>query len=141
VGARSTGLKEIAADCEFARDHAIEEVKKVVGRGSLNVKKAAQATIRAASHRGYLPHYPRSITYDVTARGASVIGEIGPDPARLQGGLGRLLEYGSRNNAPIPHLGPAVDAEEPVLAQYLEELGVKLMEGHGGPPGPVQDPE
>lgn len=141
MAAKSSGLKEIAADCEFARDHAIEEVKKVVGRGSLNVKKAARETIRAASNRGYLPHYPKSITYDVRALSRVVIGEIGPDPARLQGGLGRLLEYGSRNNAPIPHLGPAVEAEEPRLAQYLEELGVKLMEGHGGSPGPVQDPE
>lgn len=141
MGAKSSGLKELAADLQFARDHAIEETKKVVGRGSLNVKKQAQQIIRANSPRGYLPHYPRSISYTVTASGTSVVGEIGPESTRKQGGLGRLIEYGSRNNAPIPHLGPAVDAEEPRLAQYLEELGVKLMEGHSGPPGPVVDPE
>lgn len=141
MGAKATGLRELEHDLAFARDHVIEETKKVVGRGSLNVKEDAQRIIRAASHRGYLPHYPRSIGYEVTARGTTVTGVIGADPAKLQGGLGDLLEHGSVNNAPIPHTGPALDAEAPNLARYMEELGVKLMEGHAGPPGPVVDPQ
>lgn len=140
MGATVTGLDELGADLQFARDHAIEEVKKVVGAGSNNVKKDAQRIIRAASRRGYLVHYPKSISYTVSVRGQVVVGEIGPDPARLQGGLGKIVENGSVNNAPIPHLSPALDLEEPKFARYLEELGVKLLEGQPGSGGPVTDP-
>jgi hypothetical protein len=76
----------------------------------------------------------------VSVRGQVVVGEIGPDSNKLQGGLGRLLENGSVNNPPYPHLSPALDLEEPKFARYLEELGVKLLEGQGVAGGPVTDP-
>jgi hypothetical protein len=141
MGATVTGLDELAADLRFAAEHAIEEVKKVVGQGCNNIKKDAQRIVRANSRRGYLPHYPRAITYTVSVRGQEVVGEIGPDPAKLQGGLGKIIENGSVNNAPIPHLSPALDLEEPRFARYLEELGAKLLEGQGVAGGPVTDPE
>lgn len=141
MGAKATGLNELIDDLRTARDDAVEETKKIVGRGCLNIKKQAQATIRAASTRGYLPHYPRAITYTVTAEGFVATGEIGPDADRLQGGLGRILEFGTVNNAPIPHLAPALDAEVPVFERYLEELGVRLLEGLPGIGGPVTDAE
>lgn len=140
MGVTVTGLADFLAQLQEAQDRAVEETKKVVGRGSLNVKRDAQRIIRAASHRGYLPHYPRSISYDVTARGTVVTGTIGPKTEKLQGGLGRILEYGTVNNAPIPHLGPALDKEEPVLARYMEDLGQALLEGWPTPGGPVTDP-
>jgi hypothetical protein len=141
MGAKSEGLKELAADLAKARDTVVEQGKRIVGQGCLNVKRQAQGIIRAASHRGYLPHYPRSITYDVTAHGDTVVGEVGPDRAKLQGGLGRLLEYGSRNSAPIPHLVPSLDAEVPRFEQYAAELGESLIAGQTPPAGgPVVDP-
>ena len=140
MGAHSTGLVEIAAHLDKAATTILEQGKKVVGQGCLNIKRDAQRIIRAASHRGYLPHYPRSISYDVKAAGDSVIGEIGPDRAKLQGGLGRLIEYGSQNNAPIPHLNPALDAELPKFTRYASELAEKVLFGEPGPDGPVTDP-
>jgi hypothetical protein len=140
MGVTYTGLAELQAVLQKAQDDAVEATKKVVGKGSLNVKKGAQRIIRAASHRGYLPHYPRAISYTVSAKGTVVTGEIGPDSAKLQGGLGRILEYGTVNNAPIRHLAPALDAEEPVLARYMEELGQALLEGWPVQGGPVVDP-
>lgn len=141
MGAKSEGLKEFAADLNKAAGTVVGRAKKIVGRGSLNVKKQAQQIIRANSHRGYLPHYPRAISYDVKATGDSVTGEIGPDRAKLQGGLARLLEYGSRNNAPIPHLNPSLDAEVPRFEGYAAELGESLILGEKGPEGgPVTDP-
>lgn len=139
MGATSHGLRELEADLREAAGQAVDEAKKVVGQGCLNVKRDAQRIIRAASHRGYLPHYPRSISYDVTVRGLVVSGEVGPKTEKLQGGLGRILEYGTINNAPIPHLSPALDAEEPRFARYAEELGAKLLEGQQVT-GPVTDP-
>lgn len=140
MGATVTGLTEVIGDLRYARDHVVGEAKKVVGQGCNNIKKDAQRIVRAASHRGYLPHYPRAITYDVKAAGSVVVGEVGPDPARLQGGLGRVIENGSVNNAPIPHLSPSLDAEESKFGRYMEELGAQLLEGQPGPGGPVTDP-
>lgn len=141
MGAKSQGLKELAADLQKAAAEVEERGKRIVGQGCLHIKRDAQRIIRAASHRGYLPHYPRSISYDVTSGSGSIVGEVGPDRAKLQGGLGRLLEFGSRNSAPIPHLNPALDAELPRFERYVAELGESLIVG-GRPPegGPVTDP-
>lgn len=140
MGAKATGLTELSDDLRKAVERAIPGAKKIVGQGCLHVKRDAQRIIRAASHWGYLPHYPRSITYEVTASGTVVSGEVGPDPAKLQGGLGGLLENGSRNNPAIPHLGPALDAEDPRFTHYMEDLGAKLLEGVEAEGGPVVDP-
>lgn len=139
MGAKATGLEGLSDDLAKAAKNAIPDAKKIVGKGSLKVKQEAQRIIKAASHRGYLPHYPRSISYDVEARGTVVSSEIGPKSEKLQGGLGRLLEMGSINNAPIPHLSPALDAEENVFYGYMEDLGMKLLEGMDVD-GPEVDP-
>jgi hypothetical protein len=139
MGATGIGFNEIINRLQRARDEAVGETKKVVGKGCSNIKKQAQATIRSASTRGYLPHYPRSIRYEVTARGFVITGELGPDNIRPQGGLGRLLEFGSVNNAPIPHLSPALDAEAPKFQRHMQEMANRLLEGQSGIDGPVTD--
>lgn len=139
MGAKAHGLSELEADLRKAAEQVVDDAKKVAGRAGMNVKKDAQRIIRAASHHGYLPHYPRAISYDVTASGTLVSVEIGPKTEKPQGGLGPLLENGSVNNAPIPHLSPALDLEEHTFYTYLEDLGEKLLEGRPGPDGPVVD--
>ena len=140
MGAKITGLEELDEDLRFAVEEAIPQAKKIAGKGALKVKKRAQEIIKAYSTRGYLPHYPRSITYAVTAQGAVVTAEIGPKTEKLQGGLGRLIEEGSVNNAPIPHLSPALDEEEGVFYSYAEELGESLLERRKVD-GPERDPD
>lgn len=112
-----------------ALDQAAEDVadqgKKVVGKGSLNIKKGAQRRVSGFAH---LPHYPRAISYDVTSKGTFIESEIGPDKKRPQGPLGNIVEYGTVNNAPIPHLGPELDLEEPRFASAVEDLGADLLE-------------
>lgn len=139
MGAHATGMTELIDDFQRAHDEVIEGAKKVVGQGCNNIKKDAQRIIRASSRRGYLPHYPRSIGYDVTASGALVSGEIGPAKGRLQGGLGPYIENGTIHNAPIPHLSPALDTERPAFERYAQELGASLLEGGLTPSGPVMD--
>lgn len=141
MGAKITGARELSADLQKAVDTCVGQAKRVVGQGCGNIKRDAQRIIRGASHYGYLPHYPRAISYDVSVRGTVVSGDVGPKTERLQGGLGGLLEYGSVNNAPIPHLDPALSLEEPRFAPYAEALGVALLEGLAGPAGPVTDPD
>lgn len=140
MGAQTYGWKELGEDMRVASERVVEDGKKVVGQGCNNIKKQAQQIIRNNSPRGYLPHYPRSISYDVTAGAADITGEVGPDAARLQGGLARIIEYGTINSAPIPHLSPSLDTEAPKFARYAAELGEKLINGQAGPDGPVTDP-
>jgi hypothetical protein len=139
MGVTVTGLDEVLHDLQSAHDRVADEGSTVVGQGCNNIKRQAARIVRAASHRGYLPHYPRSIDYDVTTAGTVITGEVGPNRAKLQGGLGRLIELGSANNAPIPHLSPALDAEEPGFARYTEEMGARALEG-GSVTEPVKDP-
>lgn len=97
-------------------------------RLAVNLRKAVQVTCRRvrddarrriADHR-YLPAYPYSITYDTRVLPDGVEGEIGPDKDRPQGPLGNIVEYGTSKNAPLPHLGPALDANADDLLVGVE---------------------
>jgi hypothetical protein len=117
---------ELAASLEIEAENLPDTVRPVVQKASLNIKRDAQARIGRGP---YLPMYGRSISYDTEASGTSVTSEIGPDKDRPQGPLGNLLEYGTGDTPPIPHLGPALDAEEPAFLRYLEEAVAKAIEG------------
>lgn len=118
-------LREWSATLNRAADECPEEVKKVVGRGMLNMKKDAQARVRGHVH---LPHLARSFTYDVVRRGDVITGEIGAERGRLQGKLDVFIEYGTPTSAPIPHWAPALEAEGPRFEKALGDLGVDLIE-------------
>ncbi|MFJ2717409.1 hypothetical protein [Streptomyces sp. NPDC087437] len=81
------------------------------------VKRSAQQRI---SGHPYLPAYPYSITSTVTRGPMGAEAEIGPDKGRRQGPLGNIIEYGTVNNAPIPHLGPALDENADDLIHGIE---------------------
>jgi len=97
-------------------------------RLAVNLRKAVQVTCskvkadarQRISGRKYLPRYPYSITYDTKITADGVEGEIGPQKALPQGPLGNIVEYGTSKNAPIPHLGPALDANESDLLAGVE---------------------
>lgn len=99
------------------------EARAVVQKGALNIKTDAR---RLASGLKHAPAYPASITYDTrfTPTGASA--EIGPDKGRRQGALGNILEYGTTNNAPHPHMAPAAELEQPRFEKAMEDLAVKV---------------
>lgn len=140
MGAKTVGWKEIGDDMHTASERVVEDGKKVVGAGCLQIKKQARRIIEANTPHGYLVHYKKDFSYDVTAHATDIIGEVGPDANKPQGGLARIIEYGSINSAPIPHLSPSLDAEAPRFARYVAELGQKLLNGQPGPDGPATDP-
>lgn len=123
---RVTGDRELLAALTRAQSECVPEVEKVVAKGSLNIKQDAA---RRASGIAHAPAYPASISYDLFHGLVTVESEIGPDKGKRQGALGNILEFGTRNNAPIPHLGPALDAETPRYVRALEDLGQDLLEG------------
>jgi hypothetical protein len=117
-------IEQLAADLDAADAEAVEQCRKVVSRGCLNVKNWSRGLVDGYAH---LPHYPSSITYDTKVTGDLITGTVGPERARRQGKLGDIIENGSINNAPIPHLNPALDAEEPGFLRAAEDLAEKLL--------------
>ncbi|QDY06164.1 hypothetical protein FJK98_02460 [Micromonospora sp. HM134] len=120
-----SGDRELAVALNRAQSRSVPEVEKVVAKGSLNIKRDAARRVSGLKHA---PAYPAAIGYDLYHGLTTVRSEIGPDKEKRQGALGNILEHGTRNNAPIPHLGPAMDAEEPRYVQALEDLAQDLLE-------------
>lgn len=119
------GLNELVADLSDAPRAAKDGARAVVERGALNVKNDA---VRFATGISHAPHYPRSIGYDVSGLGfGDITAEIGPDKTKPQGALGNILEYGTVNNSPRTHLGPALDREGPRFVEALADLGRDVL--------------
>jgi hypothetical protein len=123
-------LVTLAADLIGAPDRLMAEVEPVVEKGALNVRRGAQELLRSAITGVYLPHYGRAITYEMERGNDWVQADIGPEVDKPQGGMGRGVEVGSSNTAPIPHMFPALDEEEPrFVAQALAAAGRSLAGG------------
>lgn len=118
-------LDRWSAKLDKAASAAPEEVTKVVAKGALNIKNSARSRITGHPHA---PAYPSSITYDMRQGLRGPEAEIGPDKERRQGALGNVLEYGTTNNAPLPHIAPATAEELPRFEQALTNLGARLLE-------------
>ena len=124
VRVTSSGLNDLHAVLQDAGRDVVPEAKKVLVRAAFNIKKDAQRKVSGIRHA---PAYPRAITYDTRWVGATGRAEIGPDKDRRQGALGNILEYGTVNNAPHAHLGPALDYEGPNFEHYVGQLGEDLL--------------
>lgn len=120
----SDDINRLAADLADASLKASVAVRAVVQKGALNVKTDAR---RLSSGMAHAPHYPRSIGYDTKFTASGVEAEIGPDKSKPQGALGNLLEYGSVNNAPSAHLGPALDIEGPKFVKAIADVAEDLI--------------
>lgn len=102
-------------------------LRPVISKGALNIKKDAAARFEAQRVGGYLPHYSRSISYDLADTSSGVEAVIGPESDKPQGGMGAAIEYGSAQHAPIPHLNPALDAEDPKAVDAIGSVGVRVL--------------
>lgn len=117
-----TGATELAAYLTGSVARLEVNAATAVAVTARKVQTAARARIRG--HK-YLPAYPASITYDITRAAGGAQGEIGPDKGRAQGALGNIIEFGTVNNAPIEHLGPALEEN----AEDLEHgVGIAVLQ-------------
>lgn len=98
--------------------------RAVMAKAALNVKNDARQRISGLRHaRGY----PNSIKYETKFTAGTVEALVGPEVGGPQWGLGDILEYGTVNSAPHPHLMPAAEAELPKMEKYLAEVAVKAL--------------
>lgn len=126
----SPELAALLQDLVNAPARITPAVTAVVVKGALNIKTDMRTRFTEQRVGNYLPHFARSITYDLIPEGNIVSAEIGPVSAEMQGDMGAAIEYGSvtrRNsaggkvNAPMPFAYPSLDAEEP---KFLAALAV-----------------
>lgn len=118
------GLRQLAADFDWAADIAPADSRKVVAKGALNIKTDAR---RRVSGHAHLPRYPNSITYDSYETKTAAWAEVGPDKQKPQGPLGNIIEYGGLRGAPLPHVGPAADREAPRFEQAMADLAERAI--------------
>lgn len=120
-----SGLDELEAAFGRIQRDTMPVVDKVVAKGAVNIKGDARKRIFGHPH---IPAYPFSISYDTFHTEFASQAQIGPDKTKRQGPLGNLLEYGSVNNAPIPHLHPALDAEAPRFERALADAAAEMWD-------------
>lgn len=117
-------LVAYAAHVGTTVERAEADLSKAVERGAVNVKRDAVNIFDSYSHRRYLPHYPRAMSYDMIH---PLEAEIGPDASKPQGGMGRGVEFGSIHTPPKPHLFPALDQEAPRLERQVAPIVARSM--------------
>jgi len=103
-----------------------EQIRKVVGRGALQIKKDWQ---RRWSGLSYVPALPYAVSYDTKPLSDGGSAEIGPDKAKRQGPLGWIIENGAPGHSgPHPAGLPALDAEAPRFERAMGDLAAKVLE-------------
>ena len=110
-------LLKLASVLESEAKSSKERASGVVKKGALNIKKQMQDEARPVQ-RGRVA---AAISYDVTADGAGIVAEIGPE----EGHAGSLafFYYGNSKIGPqIPDPMGALEHEYPNLKSYLEKL-------------------
>lgn len=136
MGAKATGLTDLIDDLASADERVVDESRKVVSKGSLNIKKDTQEKWKGAT---MAPSLYRAVSYDVTVSGTLVESEVGPDKNKRQGALGNIYEFGVPGTAPQPALNPALDAEMPRFEQAAADLGETLLMGGKSASEPPRD--
>jgi hypothetical protein len=132
-GVSVEGALELADAWDAAEARADDELRPVVSKGSLNIKKDTQARWAGHSHA---PNLGYTVTYDLGDEEGAITSEIGPEKEKVVGGgkfktpghLAAIYEYGTPHSAPRPALNPALDAEEPRFEQAAGDAAEGLAD-------------
>lgn len=111
------GHEEVAAELLRESREGREEVRKVLSKGALNVKRDMSEDARS---NGSYQHFHQSINYDIDE--AEMEAEIGPDKNKAQGALGNILYFGTSNNAPVLDLNAGLNKEQPRFDRAMERV-------------------
>lgn len=119
------GEKELIAEFQTAAKELPPRAKKVVEKGSVNIKTDWRKRWDGIAHA---PRLPLSVSYDITEGEGFITSEIGPvEGPELQGFLGPIIEFGGIHSGPIPGGLPSLEEEEPKFAAQCDELLAELL--------------
>ena len=110
-------LRQIAAQLELKGHMAPAVAAGIVAKGALNVKDAMRRDAEGIRHA---PHFPATISFDVTQTLRGPEAEIGPEDTG-QGELAGILYFGTSKNGPVRDLGVGLREEEPRFLKALED--------------------
>lgn len=115
---------KLAVDIRKAGPVAEKQLRGVVSKGALNIKKQLRREMAASRHFGQIAGL---ISYEITAGDASFEAEIGPQ-ARGAGLLENIAYFGtSRGGGTVPDPKHALAAEAPNVEKYLSKLAAGLL--------------
>lgn len=117
----------LAADLGTKPAAAMREVRPVLERGALNMKRGMAKDFADSWHFAGIAG---TISYEVTAAGDTITAEVGPDKAR--GGIASLAGiayFGGANGGggTIPDPVHVIDAEVPRVIDYLGKIGGDIL--------------
>jgi len=112
----TTQLDALAATLAAAPARLRPAVKAVVSKGALNVKNGMVAD---ATGHAFLPRFPYTISYDITATATTVQAEIGPDHDKPQGPLAGVVYFGTSRSGPVASLTGPIEREAPAFERFL----------------------
>lgn len=125
VSVSVVGDKQLVAEFDAAIKELPPKARKVVSKGSLNIKSATRRRWRGIAHA---PRLGLSVSYDITESAGYIASEIGPvDGPELQGFLGGIIEIGTPHSPPVPGLLPSLAEEEPKFAEQCDALLAELL--------------
>ncbi|PWR08576.1 hypothetical protein DKT68_15275 [Micromonospora acroterricola] len=126
ISTESSQVNHLVAELAEVPEQAHDNIIKAVQFTANGIKKTSRELASGIAHA---PDYPNAITYDWADLGVGkgVSAEIGPDKDRRQGPLGNILEYGTVNNPPYAHLGPALDRWSPDFVEGLEKAAADAL--------------
>lgn len=129
ISFESSDLERLVADLQKAQTAVGPAMRGIVSRGALNIKRVGAQLFTEKRVGGYLPHYARSISYDLTSDSYGAEAVIGPESDKPQGGMGAGVEYGNpaHHTPPIPHMNPALDNEEPKFLNAVGDVAEGLL--------------
>jgi hypothetical protein len=118
----------LAADMTKVPDVLAKDVRAVVMKGAVNIKKDQQAAARRSAH---FKQFARAINFDIRSGslfGTAVIeAEIGPVKG-APGSLANIAYFGtSRGGGTVEDPGAALEREAPRFVSALEDLMGNLL--------------
>ncbi len=117
-------VRELATDLGRAPAEALGEVRRVVQRGALNIKRDMQAEATGSRRlAGIAP----SITYTTELLPDGITAEIGPEIGRAQGSLGFVAYEGTPTSGPVfPDPQGALDRESEAVARHIADAVARM---------------
>lgn len=111
----------------LARHNSIvrEQAQAILRRSGRTAMRNAKAWVNTSGT--YTKHYRRAITMTEEPGGLAV--EYGPEHGRKQAFLGKILELGTVNNPPHPHLVPAGEEQAPIIEGAVARAVLRALRG------------